>query len=380
MENTILSVCMIVKNEARNIGRCLESIKGLADEIIIVDTGSTDLTKRIVSTYDAKIFDFPWNDSFSDARNFSIEHAIGQWILILDADEVISPKDHLKIKSLCRWKNKERAYIISTRNYLIPTNIEGWIPNDDLYEEQAGTGWFKNDKVRLFPRDNRLRFVFPVHELLEPALKMHKFQIVQAEGIWVHHYGKLDQDNCKVKGEQYYQLGKAKLDEHADPQALMEMALQAGELKHHEEAIELWSRLIAHVPMMAKAHFNLGYNYINLGKWQECYDASKKSIELDPNLKEAYLNYSHSAIRLGKIDEAIETLNGVLVTWPGYPTAESLLIWAHEMKQKKDAFMDQPMLMGKAFEVFVTLIGWEEFYNQHYLPLVTRVEALEKAK
>lgn len=85
----MISLCMIVKNEAEDLGKCLESIKHAVDEIVIVDTGSTDETKSIARQYTSKVYDFQWCNDFSQARNFSIEKASHDWVLVLDADEVV---------------------------------------------------------------------------------------------------------------------------------------------------------------------------------------------------------------------------------------------------------------------------------------------------
>ena len=86
-----LSICMIVKNEELNLAKCLMSVKPVADEIIVVDTGSTDKTKAIASALGAKVFDFTWTNDFSEARNYSLSKASGDWILVLDADEISLP-------------------------------------------------------------------------------------------------------------------------------------------------------------------------------------------------------------------------------------------------------------------------------------------------
>jgi len=89
----LVSACMIVKNEERNLERCLKSIKSFVDEIIVVDTGSTDRTKEIAAAFGARIFDHPWENDFSKHRNQSIGYATGDWIYIIDADEeLILPK------------------------------------------------------------------------------------------------------------------------------------------------------------------------------------------------------------------------------------------------------------------------------------------------
>lgn len=89
--NGKISLCMIVKNEEAVLGRCLESARGLADEIVIADTGSDDRTREIAAKYTKKIYSFAWTDDFSAARNFSFSKASGEYLLWLDADDVIPP-------------------------------------------------------------------------------------------------------------------------------------------------------------------------------------------------------------------------------------------------------------------------------------------------
>lgn len=84
-----ISLCMIVKNEEKVISRCLESVINLVDEIIVVDTGSTDNTKEIARQFGAKIHNYKWNNNFSDARNYSLQKSTSNWNLVLDADEYI---------------------------------------------------------------------------------------------------------------------------------------------------------------------------------------------------------------------------------------------------------------------------------------------------
>ncbi|WP_297416981.1 glycosyltransferase [Clostridium sp.] len=95
-----ISICLIVKNEEAVLSRCLDSLKGVGDEIIIVDTGSTDNTKKIASKYTNKIFDFEWIDDFSAARNFAFSKANKDYIYSADADEVIDKENHKKFMNI----------------------------------------------------------------------------------------------------------------------------------------------------------------------------------------------------------------------------------------------------------------------------------------
>jgi glycosyltransferase involved in cell wall biosynthesis len=97
--NTI-SLCMIVKNEEDTLERCLESAQDIADEIVIVDTGSTDRTKDIAGKFTQRIVDFEWVDDFAAARNYSFAQATMDYILWLDADDILLPEDQEKLRQL----------------------------------------------------------------------------------------------------------------------------------------------------------------------------------------------------------------------------------------------------------------------------------------
>ncbi|MBO1225344.1 MAG: glycosyltransferase [Candidatus Scalindua sediminis] len=100
--NPTLSLCMIVKDEEKSLPACLESVKDHVDEIIIVDTGSTDNTVEIAKKYNAKIYHHAWENSFSKARNYSLKYATCEWILILDADEEVDKEDAHKLKDVIK--------------------------------------------------------------------------------------------------------------------------------------------------------------------------------------------------------------------------------------------------------------------------------------
>lgn len=118
-----LSICMIVKNEEKNIARCLESIKEIADEIIIVDTGSSDKTIDICKNYSVKLINYEWNNDFSEARNVSLQHATKDYILFLDADEEIPREELNKITKLLSKTNLEQGYFLRLVNIINGINM-----------------------------------------------------------------------------------------------------------------------------------------------------------------------------------------------------------------------------------------------------------------
>lgn len=153
-----ISLCMIVKNEEKVLARCLDSIRDLMDEIIIVDTGSTDMTRQIAAGYTDKIYEFPWRDDFSEARNFAFSKACGEYIYSADADEVLSEENRKK-------------FLLMKKTLLPEIEIVQMKYGNQL---QNGTVYNYDEEYRpkLFRRLRTFRWEEPVHEMirLEPVI------------------------------------------------------------------------------------------------------------------------------------------------------------------------------------------------------------------
>ncbi|MCI8408394.1 MAG: glycosyltransferase family 2 protein [Lachnospiraceae bacterium] len=153
-----ISLCMIVKNEERVLARCLDSIKELMDEIIIVDTGSTDRTKEIARKYTDKIYDFVWNDDFSEVRNYSFSKANMEYIYVADADEVLDEE------------NRKRFYQL--KKVLLPEIdiVQMYYCNQLKYNTTYN--FDKEYRPKLYKRIREFRWHDPIHESvrLEPMV------------------------------------------------------------------------------------------------------------------------------------------------------------------------------------------------------------------
>lgn len=147
-----VSLCMIVKNEEDTIGRCLESVKDVIDEIIIVDTGSFDNTKSVIKRYTDNIYDFKWIDDFSAARNFAFSKATKDYIFWLDADDILLSEDAEKFKSLKKDLNPSIDSV--TMKYNIGFDEYGNIT----------TSYRRN---RLVKKEKNFKWIGFVHEYLE---------------------------------------------------------------------------------------------------------------------------------------------------------------------------------------------------------------------
>lgn len=187
-----ISLCMIVKNEEKVLARCLDSAKDIADEIVIIDTGSTDKTKEIARKYTNNVYDFKWVLDFSKARNYSFSKATKDYIMWLDADDVISKENKEKLLELKK-------------------NMDG---KTDIYFLKYNTGFDENGNVnfsyyreRILKRENNYKWIGAIHEVIEPSGKCEYLDIA------VNHK-KIDKRDNKRNLEIFENMKKhQKLDE-----------------------------------------------------------------------------------------------------------------------------------------------------------------------
>lgn len=173
-----LSLCMIVKNEESVLPRCLKSVRSLVWEVIVVDTGSTDATQEVASEFGAKTFDFQWKDSFAEARNFSLDRASGEWILILDADEVLVYDSEKDFGRLLRDPEVE-GYFARIVNLL------GKSPEFETSEDLI---------VRLFRNKPEYRFEGSIHEQVRPAItRISGEKSLKRAPLTIYHDGYLSE-------------------------------------------------------------------------------------------------------------------------------------------------------------------------------------------
>lgn len=157
-----LSLCMIVKNEHYTLSRCLDCMKDIADEIIIVDTGSTDDTKEIALKYTDKVYDFKWCYDFSKARNFSFSKATKEYIMWLDADDIILEEDQAKLKILKKILTPDIDMVLFKYNLNLDEN---GIPALSFYRE------------RIMKRSKNYKWISPIHEVIPRSGKVLKEDI-----------------------------------------------------------------------------------------------------------------------------------------------------------------------------------------------------------
>lgn len=231
-----ISLCMIVRNEEQWLQQCIDSVKGLVSELIIVDTGSTDKTKDIAKQNGAKVFDFAWGNDFAAARNFSISKASCNWVLWIDADEAIAKKDHDTIKKLIA-EAQFPLIVLEQRHYTNDTKNPLFKKIDSRYTEEAKgfAGYIPTLTTRLFKNKIGLHFDGVVHETLDKSMQKLGLKFLRTD-IPIHHYRNMKSDAMmKTKNEKYDKLLEEKeKNDPKDIKTLHDLAithLQKGDLK-----------------------------------------------------------------------------------------------------------------------------------------------------
>ena len=264
-----ISLCMIVKNEERSLSRTLESAKELVDEIIIVDTGSTDNTIQIAKSYNAKVFNFKWIDDFSAARNESLVHANYEWILTLDADEYL---DNSSLKQI-RIAIKDNHH---------PTGFEFRVISD------VGTQNPNESRViRMFSNGYNISFKNKVHEQITHSMKVINAKILRINAKILHDGYNEKYVDQKIKQERNISLLKKMMEE--EPHFYYwpyNLAISYMAIGKNDLAIKYLNESFnddLHVNIKAAILNLLGGIYKTEDKWEKSFSYAKKSVELVKN-------------------------------------------------------------------------------------------------
>jgi glycosyltransferase involved in cell wall biosynthesis len=174
-EGLTLSLCMIVKDEEAMLGRCLQAVRGAVDELVVVDTGSGDATVQIAESYGARVLHHAWDGDFSAARNASFAAATGDWVMYLDADEVLVADDVQRLRALTGRTWREAFYLMETNH------------TGDLEDGTAIT----HDALRVFRNRPEYRFDGRIHEQIAHQLPTYLPERLERTTVRVEHYGYL---------------------------------------------------------------------------------------------------------------------------------------------------------------------------------------------
>ena len=345
-----VSLCVITRDEEKNIEHCITSALPVVDEVIVVDSGSKDKTKEIAARF-GKVYEIIWTD-FSAARNYALKKATGDWVIVLDADEVLDERDYNTIgMAVNDWG--VMGYRIVTRNYTNNTTIMGWRPVLDIDpQHRAPTGWYPSVKVRLFQRRGA-EFIGKVHEMVDRSIEAMRGKIATLP-VSVHHYGTLEDQ--QGKREFYSQLTRQKIEDNpTDSKAYFELGVQYKEmglltdaeqmlmrsielneesvhqrlnlaivqqkLGKHEKAFENYSTVVQKDSKNADAYFGLGYCSFIKNDIENALTYFKKAVEYNPMHVEAHINLGALYEKAGNLEDAERTLLRALEIVPTHARA-----------------------------------------------------------
>jgi tetratricopeptide (TPR) repeat protein len=301
-----LSAAMIVRDEAALLPECLEGLRGLADEIVVVDTGSTDETAQIAAAAGCRVLMQPWTGDFSAARNAALRACTGAWIFVVDADERIAAEDVPALRALATGP-LDRAWRITTRNYTHAAHLDGFTacaPEDPMARGFAG--WTPSVKVRLFPNVAEARFEGVVHELVNASLERTGIVLCDA-AIPVHHYPLLHSEaRQRAKQALYLALGHAKAAAQPEnPHAQAELGNQLVEVGDFAGAVRAYRDAVRLQPENARYLKELGTVLYLAGRPAEAEQALRLAAARDAGIAEVWRNLGVVLARQERWAEAL---------------------------------------------------------------------------
>ena len=367
-----LTVSMIARDESRFLPVCLESIRGLADEVVVVDTGSSDDTVEIARRFGARVGHSEWVDDFAAARNVSLAMARGDWVLSLDADEEVDAVDHERIRKLIA-SGVADAFQVTTRNYCKRVTAPNFQPDDASYPGRCRSepGWVPSAKIRLWRNGMGMEWRRRVHELLEHSALEVGARLLRTE-VPIHHYGLVGQDGAKL--DHYYALGMQAIEE--DPSnsgAHLEVGLvlaQRGEtdkaLHHFSKAAELSPRPVkplvqAAAVLLTELRFDEArerletatalepddgevlhaygvLEHFSSGDHEKAIAYLRRSLEINPDYALAHFNLARCQRALGRADDGLAEIRRATDLAPRHlPVLELHAALALELGRAEDA-------------------------------------------
>jgi tetratricopeptide (TPR) repeat protein/GT2 family glycosyltransferase len=267
-----VSLCMIVRNEEGNLPDCLRTAADLVDEVIVVDTGSTDGTREVAARLGARVFDFPWVDDFAAARNEGLRHATGDWIFWLDADDRLNEDNRRRLRTLFAGLGATNAA------FLMKCLCPG--PGGTTVVEHA----------RLFRNHPDVRWRFRIHEQILPSVQRLGGSVHDTDVV-IHHTGYQDPALHRRKLERNLRLLQLAQTEHPDePWVLVELGQNYLALGRTHEALPLLRRGLERShpgdPLMRRLCGQLARCYHQLGQRNEALAACRAGLARYPDFAE----------------------------------------------------------------------------------------------
>lgn len=268
-----ISACLIVKNEAVLLPRCLESIQSFVDEIIVVDTGSSDNTVEIAHGYGARVYHFTWINDFSAARNESLRYASSDWIFYIDADEIVDSASASKIRQ------------VITRGDIMAVTVRQCIPQQT---DNIATAFY-SEYCRLFRRHPAIRFEGTIHEQILPSVERLGGKVLRSDIVILHWAYAIDEEKKRRRAERnlHHLLTEIKHSPD-DPFIYINLGMTYRELGQQDAAIHSFHDALKKDDgcikreLIGNTHLNLAKLYLEAGSNTKAAYHAQQIAVFDP--------------------------------------------------------------------------------------------------
>jgi len=347
-----LSIILIVRNEAHCLATCLDSVRAIADEIVVVDTGSTDTTLQVAEDFGARVGHFAWCDDFAAARNASIAMAGGGWLLHLDADEALDPENAAQIRALVDADGQGADAIEAClANYCEDPRAWRWVPatpGDPWARGQSG--YIKTTLLRLFRAGRGFEYREAVHENITQSV-IERGGVIASSSILIHHYGyDPGPERRAQKARLYYGIARKKAEAQPDDlKYLLDLAEQAFACGEPAEAEAACRRALAISP----SDLGCGTMLANLLLNRAALDEARAVLEVlraaDYDAPHVYTALGAIACTQGRMAEARALLDHALALEPRAPMPRLYLARVYDREGRPDHALRALELVRDAF-------------------------------
>lgn len=268
-----ISLCMIVRDEERNLARCLDSVAQVVDEIVVVDTGSQDRTREIARRYGAQVYTFPWMNDFALARNFALRLARYEWILVLDADETLRTEEHKRLRQLIATAGELQGFYLKVVNYF------GWGDPEDFVVDAV---------CRLFRNKPEFNFSGALHEEISQSIISYSgpSSLAPAE-LHIDHWGYLKRATLQKKSYRNTALLTSWLNFQADDgYARYALGVELFQQNDFRGALKEFYKAFTVLKgsgILADLYFKMGVCYLELKEFQEGLKIVRQGQEAFPD-------------------------------------------------------------------------------------------------
>ncbi len=301
-KHVLLSLCMIVRDNEDTIEACLDSIYPWVDEINIVDTGSRDRTPEICRQFGARMYEFPWCDDFSAARNVSLEPARGEWVFWMDSDDVISQEQGQRLRELVYGHHADGCL--------------GYVAQVHCESSESGQMTVV-DHVKVFRNLPGLRFEHRIHEQILPAIRRAGGTVAFTD-LYVTHKGSIQTPEVRQrKIERDFRILAKDLEERPDhPFVLFNLGMTHEDVGNYAEAESLLTRCLE-ASADGESHVRKTYSLLvnslkGQGRLQSAVETANQALRKFPDDKELLFRRSILHLELNQLDLAARDMEQVI--------------------------------------------------------------------